>query len=172
MTNIHAWVGLGSNLGESARILSMAIKSLGESKGVVVEAVSSLYRTAPQGLEDQPDFLNAVARVRTDLKPDELLNLLLQIETDLGRERTGVRFGPRTIDLDLLLYGEATIESAILSIPHPRMHVRRFVLEPLAELEGDMIFPDGSRLQKCLQDCAYQQVIREGRLGNSEKRDL
>ena len=168
MAEIQAWVGLGSNLGESAHILAKAIKSLAESRGVVVEAVSSLYRTAPQGLEEQPDFLNAVARVRTDLKPDQLLTLLLQIETDLGRERTGLRFGPRTIDLDLFLYGEATIESAILSIPHPRMHVRRFVLEPLAELEGDMIFPDGSRLQKCLQDCASQEVLLAGRLDRLE----
>jgi len=90
-----------------------------------------------------------------------LLEMLLDLESALGRTRSGPRFGPRVIDLDLLLYGDATIESARLSIPHPRMLVRRFVLEPLAELEGDMIFPDGSRLLSVVRRCKDQRVSQE-----------
>ena len=161
---VSAWVGLGSNLGDSAAVLQDALDALGRIFGVELTAVSSVYQSAPVGLSAQPDFLNAVARIDTSLEPGELLEQLLRIETEQGRVRLGERFGPRLIDLDLLLYNETMLQSDALTLPHPRMLERRFVLEPLAELEGDMVLPGGRRLCDCLGACFDQRLDKIGSL--------
>jgi 2-amino-4-hydroxy-6-hydroxymethyldihydropteridine diphosphokinase len=132
-----AFLSLGSNQGDRAWLLGQALERLGRLPGVQVVAVSSLYATAPVGREDQPEFLNAVAQVRTSLAPRELLTACLQIEAGLGRIRTE-RWGPRPIDLDLLLHGEARLAEDGLTLPHPRMTERAFVLAPLAEIAPDL----------------------------------
>ena len=163
---VPVWIGFGANLGDSEQAISHALKTLAGRTDMRCSAVSSLYRSAPIGGVDQPDFFNALARFETILEPFSLLDILLDLETTLGRVRGEIRFGPRVIDLDLLLYGGRTIESERLSVPHPRMHLRRFVLEPLAEIEGEMVFPDGSRLSSWLDDCLDQQVSRDKRLSS------
>src|ERR671919_1383962 len=128
------YLGLGSNVGERERHLADAIASLAEH-GVAVEAVSSAYETEPVGeVLDQPDFLNAAARIRTDLEPESLLDLCKAIEVEQGRMLGGPRHGPRPLDLDLLLLGDLELESDRLTLPHPELTSRRFVLEPLLEL--------------------------------------
>jgi 2-amino-4-hydroxy-6-hydroxymethyldihydropteridine diphosphokinase len=136
-----AWIGLGSNLGERELYLQRALAALRDERDIDVVAVSSVRETEPVGLRDQPCFLNAVARVETELSPAALLERLLEVERALGRTRTGPRFGPRTIDLDLLLYGTEVVADEGLRVPHPRLHERRFVLEPLAELDPTLVVP-------------------------------
>jgi 2-amino-4-hydroxy-6-hydroxymethyldihydropteridine diphosphokinase len=131
----RAYIGLGSNLGDREQSIRRAAELIGARR------VSTIRETEPWGIEDQPFFLNAVAEVETDLPPRRLLDRLLEVERKLGRTRDGARFGPRTIDLDLLLYGDETIDEAGLQVPHPRLHERRFVLEPLAELEPSLVVP-------------------------------
>ncbi|MGE4635159.1 MAG: 2-amino-4-hydroxy-6-hydroxymethyldihydropteridine diphosphokinase [Arenicellales bacterium] len=157
-SSVSAWIGLGSNLGDPAAALQNALDALGRTFGVELTAVSSVYQSAPVGLSAQPDFLNAVARIDTSLEPGELLDQLLRIETEQGRVRIGERFGPRLIDLDLLLYNETVLQTEDLTLPHPRMLERRFVLEPLAELEGDMGLAGGRRLCDCLEACSDQRL--------------
>lgn len=161
---VPAWIGLGGNLGDPAAALQDAFDAVGRIFGVELTAVSSVYQSAPVGLSAQPDFLNAVARVDTLLEPGELLEQLLRIETEQGRVRLGERFGPRLIDLDLLLYNETVLQTEDLTLPHPRMLDRRFVLEPLAELEGDMGLADGRRLRDCLRACSDQRLNKIGSL--------
>jgi 2-amino-4-hydroxy-6-hydroxymethyldihydropteridine diphosphokinase len=133
---IKAFVGIGSNLGEPERQIRAALEQLAAEEGVELLGVSSLRETEPVGYRDQPDFLNGAAELETVLPARELLGRLLAIESRLGRVRgEGPRFGPRTIDLDLLLYGDETIDEPGLTVPHPRLAERRFALEPLAELE-------------------------------------
>ena len=163
-SSVLAWVGLGGNLGDPAAALQDALDALDRIFGVELTAVSSVYQSAPVGLSAQPDFLNAVARIDTSLEPDELLEQLLRIETEQGRVRVGERFGPRLIDLDLLLYNETVLQTEGLTLPHPRMLERRFVLEPLAELEGDMSLPGGRRLCDCLDACSDQRLDKIGSL--------
>jgi len=154
-----AWVGLGGNLGEPRSTISNALAQLNEDGGNHVEAVSSFYRTAPIGIADQPDFINAVARVRTADAPQVLLGKLLTIEARLGRVRTEQQFGPRVIDLDLLLYEQVQMDTPHLTLPHPRMHLRRFVLEPLFELEGDLTLPGGRELSYYLAQARDQSAV-------------
>lgn len=135
------YVGLGSNLGDRAATMRAALDALAEAPGVTHVTASTFLETEPVGYLDQPSFLNAAAAVETDLGPRELLDLLLRIERDLGRTRDGPRFGPRTIDLDLLLYGSERVEEPGLTVPHPRLHERLFVLEPLAELDSSLEVP-------------------------------
>lgn len=142
----RAYVGLGSNLGDREATLLRALELLAAEAGVAVTAVSAFRDTEPVGYVDQPRFLNAVAAVDTELTARELLDRLLGVERSLGRRRDGPRFGPRTVDLDLLLYGDATIEEPGLSVPHPRLGERRFVLEPLAELDPSLTLPDGRKV--------------------------
>ena len=137
----RAYVGLGSNVGDRERMLWSALHMLAFNPEVDVVAVSSIRETDPVGFLDQPRFLNAAAAVETELAPRALLDLLLSVERELGRTRDGPRFGPRSIDLDLLLYGEEALEEPGLSVPHPRLHERRFVLEPLAELDPELVVP-------------------------------
>jgi 2-amino-4-hydroxy-6-hydroxymethyldihydropteridine diphosphokinase len=136
------YIGLGANLGNREATITRALELLAADGDIEVVAVSSLRETDPVGYEDQPKFLNGAAALRTELPPRRLLERLLEVERRLGRDRsTGPRFGPRTIDLDLLLYGSAEIEEPTLSVPHPRLAERRFVLEPLAELDTTLEVP-------------------------------
>lgn len=135
------YIGLGSNLGEREATIRRALALLEARADIDVEAVSSLRETDPVGYEDQPRFLNGAAALRTELAPRALLQQLHEVERELGRDRTGPRFGPRTIDLDLLLYGDERIDEPGLEIPHPRLAARRFVLEPLAELDESLEVP-------------------------------
>jgi 2-amino-4-hydroxy-6-hydroxymethyldihydropteridine diphosphokinase len=147
---VTAWVGLGSNLGDRRAFLRRAVAELEAEPQVEVQAVSSIRETEPVGYLDQPRFLNAVARASTDLSARALLDRLLEIERRLGRTRAGPRFGPRTIDLDLLLYGAEEIAEPGLAVPHPRLHERAFVLEPLAELDPTLVVPGRGPVQTLL----------------------
>ena len=137
----RAYVGLGANIGERAATLSQAVELLSAEENVEVLAVSSFRETDPVGVVDQPPFLNGAAVLETALEPRELLDTLLRVERELGRVRDGTRWGPRTIDLDLLLYDERTLDEPGLRVPHPRLHERRFALEPLAELAPSVEIP-------------------------------
>jgi len=138
----RAFVGLGSNLGDREATILRALARLQDEPELRLVRVSSLRETEPVGYVDQPQFLNGVAELETELPARDLLTRLLAIERELGRTRgEGPPLGPRTIDLDLLLYGEDTIAEAGLQVPHPRMHMRRFVLEPLAEVAPDLVIP-------------------------------
>ena len=131
-----AYVGLGANLGDREATIRRAAELIGAIR------LSTIRETEPWGVEDQPLFLNAVAELDTELPPRALLDRLLEVERELGRTRAGGRYGPRTIDLDLLLYGEEAIEEPGLTVPHPHLHERLFVLEPLAELNPGFLVPN------------------------------
>src|SRR5690348_6833810 len=131
----RVFVGLGSNLGDREQTIRAAAALLGPHR------LSPIVETEPWGYADQPRFLNAVAELETDLPPRALLDRLLAIERELGRTREGPRYGPRTIDLDLLLHGDAVVDEPGLSLPHPRLHERLFVLEPLFELAPGLFVP-------------------------------
>jgi 2-amino-4-hydroxy-6-hydroxymethyldihydropteridine diphosphokinase len=146
----RAYVGLGSNVGDREQMLWGAIHMLAFNPEVDVAAVSSIRETDPVGLLDQPPFLNAAVALDTELDPRALLDLLLSVERELGRTREGPRFGPRTIDLDLLLYGDEVVDEPGLTVPHPRVHERRFALEPLAELDPDLVVPGAGPVQALL----------------------
>ncbi|HEY7692887.1 MAG TPA: 2-amino-4-hydroxy-6-hydroxymethyldihydropteridine diphosphokinase [Gaiellaceae bacterium] len=137
----RAYVGLGSNLGDREATIRAAIREVGSEPGVEIVQVSAVRETEPVGVLDQPRFLNAAAAVETELSARELLDRLLDVERRLGRTRDGPRFGPRTIDLDLLLYGDEQIDEPGLEIPHPRLHERLFALEPLADLDPELVVP-------------------------------
>lgn len=137
---VTAYIALGSNIGDREQNLNRAVEMLRFSKNVEVTAVSSYINTAPVGYTEQPDFLNAVAEVRTSLSPYALLKVCRGIETSMKRERI-IRWGPRTIDLDILLYGDLIMEDEQLTIPHPRMHERKFVLGPLNEIAPKQVHP-------------------------------
>jgi 2-amino-4-hydroxy-6-hydroxymethyldihydropteridine diphosphokinase len=145
---VLAYIGLGTNLGDRELNLRRALERLEELGSV---RASSFRETDPVGVTDQPKFLNAAAELATDLPPRELLERLLEIERGLGRNRaTERRWGPRVIDLDLLLFGEETIDEPGLTVPHPRLADRHFVLEPLCELNEDLTLPNGTRIRDLL----------------------
>jgi 2-amino-4-hydroxy-6-hydroxymethyldihydropteridine diphosphokinase len=147
----RAFIGLGSNLGEPEELIRSALELLDAEEGIEVLEVSSLRETDPVGYEDQPRFLNGAAELATELSPQELLERLLAIERRLGRVRgEGPRYGPRTIDLDLLLYGAETVQEPGLTLPHPRLHERRFALEPLVELDPGLVVPGRGPVQALL----------------------
>jgi 2-amino-4-hydroxy-6-hydroxymethyldihydropteridine diphosphokinase len=146
-----AYVALGANLGDRAGAIQAAVEKLDAVPGVSVEAVSSLTETDPVGpVRDQPRFLNGAARLETELPPRELLAVLLAVEAALGRVREGPPGGPRAIDLDLLVYDQERVEEPGLTLPHPRLHERRFVLEPLAELEPRLKVPGKGTVEALL----------------------
>lgn len=130
---VEAALGLGGNLGHRCGFIRRALRALDQRPGIRIAAVSALYETEPWGKIDQPRFLNAAARIVTKLPPPALLEACIAVERSLGRER-GERWGPRTIDIDVLLYGDARIEAPGLTIPHPRLTERPFVLAPLADV--------------------------------------
>ena len=147
----RAYVGLGANLGDREETLRRALELLASEPGIAVVAVSTLRETDPVGYVDQPRFLNGACAVDTELGPRRLLERLLAVELVLGRERTGPRFGPRTLDLDLLLYGDDVVDEPGLTVPHPRLTERRFALEPLAELAPGLALPDGRTVRDLLE---------------------
>ncbi len=144
-----AFVGLGSNLGDRARNLGRAVLALQAIDGIEAVELSSFLDTAPVGGPPQPDYLNAVLRCRTSLTPHELLGEMLSIEATLGRERSVIN-GPRTIDLDLLMYDDVRMAEPELQLPHPRLEERRFVIEPLAELDPELMLAGGMTAQQRL----------------------
>jgi 2-amino-4-hydroxy-6-hydroxymethyldihydropteridine diphosphokinase len=146
----RAYVGLGSNLGRREQMLRQALELLAAEPGVEVVASSSIRETEPVDYEDQPRFLNAGAAVETELPPGELLERLLSIEQRLGRRRTAQRYGPRTIDLDLLVYDDVILDAPGLTLPHPRLAARGFALEPLAELDPELVVPGAGRVSDLL----------------------
>ena len=143
----RAYIGLGANLGEREAALLAAVAALAAADGIEVVAVSTFRETDPIGYLDQPRFLNGAAAVDTTLSPRELLDALLAVERSLGRTREGPRFGPRTIDLDLLLYGDESLDEPGLTVPHPRLHERAFALDPLAELDPGLVVPGHGSLE-------------------------
>jgi 2-amino-4-hydroxy-6-hydroxymethyldihydropteridine diphosphokinase len=151
-----AYVGLGANLGDRDSSLRRALELLAADPALELVAVSAFRETDPVGVLEQPRFLNAVAAVETALPPRGLLDRLLAIEAELGRSRTGERFGPRTIDLDLLLHGEAVVDEPGLAVPHPRLHERRFALEPLAELDPHLVVPGRGPVEALLAELHSQ----------------
>ncbi len=144
-----AYVALGANLGPREITLLRAVDLLAETEGIDVQAVSQLRETEPVGLVEQPPFLNGAVAVETSLPPRELLERLLEVERTLGRVRD-VRWGPRLVDLDLLVYGDQQIDEPGLRVPHPRLHERRFALEPLAELDPELTIPGIGRVVDAL----------------------
>lgn len=142
---VTAYVGLGSNLDDPAHQVRAGLEALEQLPGTVVDASSSLYLNPPMGPQDQPDFINAVARLRTTLEPLPLLDGLLAIETRRGRRR-GRRWGERRLDLDLLLWADLSLSGPRLTVPHPGLHERAFVLYPLAELDPDLAVPGQGRV--------------------------
>ncbi|MCW2987779.1 MAG: 2-amino-4-hydroxy-6-hydroxymethyldihydropteridine pyrophosphokinae [Solirubrobacterales bacterium] len=159
------YLGLGSNVGDSAGHLRAAIELLGE-RGVEVEAVSSAYVTEPVGeILDQPDFLNAAIRIRTDLEPEALLDVCKSVEAERGRALDAPRHSPRQLDVDLLLLGDTELQTERLTLPHPEVTSRRFVLAPLLELDPTLTLPDGTRLVDALAALPVgQRVDRRGSL--------
>jgi len=155
----RAAIGLGGNLGDAATTLRQAFDALGALPGTRLLRVSRLYRTPAWGLTAQPDFINAVAVVETTLAPLALLEHLLAIERRFGRVRVdGERWGPRTLDLDLLLHGEARLDVPGLQLPHPRLHERAFALVPLVEAWPDAVIPGIGSAQACLDAMAGEGI--------------
>ena len=159
MTQHLAFIGLGSNLDDPRSQLHSAFAAIAELPGTRLLMRSSLYRSAPLGYPDQPDFVNAVAKISTQLAPRALLQALLQIEHHHGRERT-FRNAPRILDLDILLYDDMQLHEHGLTIPHPQMHLRAFVLQPLLEIAPDARIPAVGSARDALQNCQDQTLER------------
>ena len=154
----EAWVALGCNLGDREMSLRTALRAVGSFCGIL--RLSSIYETDPVGFADQPAFLNAVVNVATEMDARTLLHRLLQVERDMGRERT-LRNGPRAIDLDLLIYDGLVLKEPALEVPHPRLHERRFVLAPLAELVPELVHPArGQTIAELLAQLAAGKWVR------------
>ncbi|MFJ6414881.1 2-amino-4-hydroxy-6-hydroxymethyldihydropteridine diphosphokinase [Terribacillus saccharophilus] len=152
----QAWIALGSNIAPRETYLQQAIQTLNEHAEIKLNQVSTVYETDPVGYEEQDQFLNLVAEVETSLKPMELLHVCQKIEQDLGRKRI-IRWGPRTVDLDILLYSTENMNVEELTLPHQRMHERAFVLVPLAEIAPELLLK-GKRVQEWLDTLAAQDV--------------
>ncbi len=146
----RAYIGLGANLGDRAETLTRAIALLAERPAIEVVAVSSFRETDPVGYLDQPRFLNAAVAIETSLAPHALLETLLEVERELGRVREGPRYGPRTVDLDLLLMDDLVLDEPGLELPHPRLHERAFALGPLAELDPERVVPGRGSVRQLL----------------------
>jgi len=146
----RAYVGLGANLGDREGTLRSAVELLDAERDVSVVAVSQLRETEPVGLVEQPAFLNGAAALDTDLSPAELVRVLLDVERRLGRTREGPRWGPRIVDLDLLVHGDAVVDEPGVTVPHPRLAERLFALEPLLELAPDLVIPDVGPVREAL----------------------
>jgi 2-amino-4-hydroxy-6-hydroxymethyldihydropteridine diphosphokinase len=151
-TETTAYIGLGSNVGDRAAQLRQALEALAKLPGTTLVRESGVYEGKPWGNPDQSDFLNMAAEIRTTLAPHTLLRHLKKIERDMGREDGGEHWGPRTIDLDILLYGERVLRTASLVVPHMHMWDRRFVLEPLSELVPSLVSPEGKTVQEVLAE--------------------
>lgn len=159
---ITACLGLGGNLGDAAATVRAGIAALQAHPAIDVSAVSSLYRTAPLGPPGQPDYVNAAVVLTTAMGPEPLLDVCQQIENAHGRTREGERWGPRTLDVDVLLYGQLRIETPRLSVPHPQMHLRGFVLVPLAEIAPSLMVPERGHVEALLAAICADDVQRLG----------
>lgn len=148
---IKVIIAIGSNLGDPVAQAKVAINALHQLPDSKVSAVSSLYSSSPMGPQDQPDYINAVVEIETNLAPMELLDLTQKIELEQGRVRKEERWGPRTLDLDIILFGDQTIDNERLTVPHYGMKEREFVLYPLAEIYNDLTLPDGTTLSQLLK---------------------
>lgn len=155
----RAYIALGANLDDPVATLKAATQAVAALPGVSLVQASSLYRTAPVGLVGQPDFINGVLAVDTDLSPQDLLQALLKVEAEFGRIRAQ-RNGPRTLDLDVLLYDQQVMHTETLTLPHPRMHLRAFVLVPLAEIAPALAIPGRGTVAAWLPAVANQQITR------------
>lgn len=155
-----AFIALGSNLYSPESQVIRAFQSIEQLPKTSVVKKSSLYKTAPVGYDNQPDFINAVAQVETELSPDALMQGLLKIEADFGRERPFPN-SPRILDLDLLLFDDLTLETQNLTLPHPRMHLRGFVLLPLAEIAPDLCIPQHGNVVKLAQMCEKYGIEKQ-----------
>jgi len=156
---MRAWIGLGGNRDDSGALLVEALARLAAVPGVALLRRSAPYRSPPWGRQDQPDLINAVAELETAVRPPALLRQLLEIERSLGRQRSETtRWGPRCIDLDLLTYGALRVQSEELELPHPRMHLRAFVLVPLLDLEPGFVIPGRGRAADCLRAIDADEV--------------
>ncbi len=153
-----AYVGIGSNLDDPVAQVQEAFEELDAIPDSVLVSRSSLYSSKPMGPADQPEYVNAVAAIDTLLSPEDLLTALRRIEDRQGRERGGEKWGPRILDLDLLLYGKKKISTADLTIPHPGMHERDFVIIPLAEIAGNLTIPGHGSLQTLIRQCENHAV--------------
>jgi 2-amino-4-hydroxy-6-hydroxymethyldihydropteridine diphosphokinase len=151
----YGYVGLGSNEGDSEALLAKARQGLGAATNIQVTRASRVYRTQPQDWTDQPWFWNQVLEVRTSLSPLELLDVTQSLEQELGRRRDGRRYGPRTIDIDILLLGSLTLQDPRLTVPHPRLTQRAFVLIPLVEIAPACVLPDGTSVTQALSQLVY-----------------
>lgn len=156
----HVYIGIGSNLGESQQQINVACKAMSTLADTRVLNVSSLYCSKPMGPQNQPDYINAVCLIETELSPHALLAALQQIEKDNGRTRDGERWGARTLDLDILLYGNETIDTSDLIVPHCGMSEREFVLVPLFEIAPMMIMPDGKPISHWVANCSLDGLKR------------
>lgn len=154
-----AFVALGANLGDPAATIRAAFAALANLPESRIKHTSSLYRTAPVGIEEQPDFVNAVAELETTLAPESLLDALLEIEQRFGRIRAE-KNGPRTLDLDILFYNNLQLDLPRLTLPHPRLHLRAFVLQPLAEIAPLMVLPGRGTIAAWLPAVANQGICR------------
>lgn len=154
------YIGLGSNLGDSTATLDSAIEAIKAIHGLEQFKISSYYQSKPHGPQDQPDYINAVASFTIKIAPEALLDSLQAVENKHGRVRNEEQWSARTLDLDILLYGDHQIDSKRLKIPHPWMKQREFVLYPLNEIAPDLSLPDGTTLQACLAQVSADTLVR------------
>jgi len=163
---MKAWLGLGANLQQPVKQLKEALRRLGAEDRIEVLRVSSFYRTPPWGDEHQDEFINAVVQIETSLAPVALLHVTKSIENVMGRQRSGRRWGPRLIDIDLLLYGDKQVLSDELELPHPRIHERAFVLVPMSELDASVEIPGHGVIENLLGqlDCSGICLLNENDL--------
>lgn len=155
-----AYIGLGSNLHEPLQQLRDAVSAIALLQGCKIQAISSIYHSKPMGPQDQPDYLNAVMSLNVDISPAQLLASLQLIEKKQGRERKADRWGPRTIDLDILLYNHAIIDEEHLVVPHPGLTQRAFVVIPLAEIAPILQLPDGQHIHSVLTQFTDEPLLR------------
>lgn len=153
---VRVFIGIGSNMGRKEENIRRALELLAGDARLTAAGVAPFYRTEPVGYREQDWFLNTVAEYETDLSPRELLEVLMRVENEMGRRRT-IRWGPRVIDLDILLYGNITVDLPDLQIPHPRMEERAFVVAPLADLHPDMLLPGGRKAAELAAELSQAQ---------------
>jgi 2-amino-4-hydroxy-6-hydroxymethyldihydropteridine diphosphokinase len=154
------FIGLGANLGDPVSQLTSALSDLASHPDITLQARSHFYESAPMGPQNQPNYINAVCKVSTNFQPLDLLKALQKIEQAHGRERKDERWGARTLDLDLLIYGDEFIQTEELTLPHYGMQGREFVLVPLFELQPDLIMPDNQPIAKWVSECDITQLTR------------
>jgi len=160
MNRFIAYIGLGSNLSDPINQVQSALNDLSQEPMITELQASSLYRSTPLGGMEQPDYINAVARITTTLTPDALLEICQQIEQSHGRDRTTGHWSARTLDLDIILYGQEIIQTDTLTIPHYGMHERNFVLIPLAELDPDLLLPDNMSIHDALTKITTEGLVK------------